>query len=113
MPRRSSDAVCRVRVFRPKEGISRKLGGLRGREEDVHLPAVRRLRKRDEDRWGAAFTPDRSWEHLTAEGRRYILGLEAQLWGENGKTREIREYQAFPRLLGVAERDWKRRIPSP
>jgi hexosaminidase len=65
------------------------------------------------DRWGAPFTPDPGWERLTAAGRNNILGIEAQLWGENGKAPEIREYQAFPKLLGVAERAWNRRTPSP
>jgi hexosaminidase len=65
------------------------------------------------DRWGAPFTPDPSWERLTAEGRRNILGIEAQLWAENGKAPEIREYQAFPKLLGVAERAWNRDTPTP
>ncbi len=57
-----------------------------------------------EDRWGNPITPNPSWTKLTPEGRENILGIEAQLWGENGKTPEIREYQAFPKLLGVAER---------
>ncbi len=65
------------------------------------------------DRWGAPFTPDPNWERLTEEGRRNILGIEAQLWAENGKAPEIREYQAFPKLLGVAERAWNRDTPSP
>lgn len=65
------------------------------------------------DRWGAPFTPDPSWERLTQEGRRNILGIEAQLWAENGKAPEIREYQAFPKLLGVAERAWNRATPTP
>jgi hexosaminidase len=65
------------------------------------------------DRWGAPFTPDPSWERLTEEGRRNILGLEAQLWAENGKSPEVREYQAFPKLLGVAERAWNRETPTP
>jgi hexosaminidase len=65
------------------------------------------------DRWGAPFTPDPSWERLTEEGRGNILGLEAQLWAENGKAPEIREYQAFPKLLGVAERAWNRETPTP
>jgi len=65
------------------------------------------------DRWGAPFTPNPSWERLTDEGRRNILGIEAQLWAENGKAPEIREYQAFPKLLGVAERAWNRNTPTP
>lgn len=66
-----------------------------------------------EDRWGNAITPDPSWTRLTPEGRKNILGLEVQLWGENGKTPEIREYQAFPKLLGAAERAWNRDTPAP
>jgi hexosaminidase len=39
--------------------------------------------------------------------------MEAQLWGENGKTPQMREYQAFPKLLGAATRAWDRQTPSP
>lgn len=66
-----------------------------------------------EDRWGNPFTPDPSWTKLTEAGKKNILGMEAQLFGENGKSPEVREYQAFPKLLGVAERAWNRRTPSP
>ncbi|TDD93640.1 family 20 glycosylhydrolase [Actinomadura rubrisoli] len=73
---------------------------------DVYANAV-------EDRWGRPVTPSPSWTRLTPEGRKNILGIEAQLWAENGKAPEIREYQAFPKLLGVAERAWNRDIPPP
>jgi hexosaminidase len=43
---------------------------------------------------------------LTAEGRRRIRGIQGQLWAENTKGREVLEYQAFPKLLGLAERAW-------
>jgi hexosaminidase len=66
-----------------------------------------------EDRWGNPLTPDPSWEKLTPEGRKNILGMEASLWAENGKSEELREYQAFPKLLGVAERAWNRDTPTP
>ncbi|MGP4025563.1 family 20 glycosylhydrolase [Actinomadura sp. 3N407] len=66
-----------------------------------------------EDRWGNPITPNPSWTKLTPEGKKNILGLEAQLWGENGKAPEIREYQAFPKLLGAAERAWNRDTPAP
>jgi hexosaminidase len=66
-----------------------------------------------QDRWGNPFTPDPSWERLTAAGRSNILGLEAQLWGENAKSPAIREYQAFPKLLGAATRAWDTDTPSP
>ncbi|MFG2001942.1 family 20 glycosylhydrolase [Spirillospora sp. NPDC048911] len=65
-----------------------------------------------ETRWGGPVTPDPNWVKLTEAGRKNILGLEAQLWAENGKAPEIREYQAFPKLLGVAERAWNRRTPG-
>ncbi len=65
------------------------------------------------DRWGNPFTPDPNWEQLTEEGKHNILGMEAQLWGENGKSPKLREYQAFPKLLGVAERAWNRDTPTP
>jgi hexosaminidase len=66
-----------------------------------------------EDRWGNPIKPDPSWEKLTPQGRKNILGMEASLWAENGKSQGIREYQAFPKLLGVAERAWNRNTPSP
>jgi hexosaminidase len=65
------------------------------------------------DRWGNSFSPDPNWERLTAAGRSNVLGLEAQLFGENGKSPQLREYQAFPKLLGAASRAWDRRTPSP
>ncbi len=42
----------------------------------------------------------------TAEGRERILGIQGQLWAENSKGRDVLEYQAFPKLLGLAERAW-------
>jgi hexosaminidase len=66
-----------------------------------------------QDRWGHPFTPDPNWERLTAAGRSNVLGMEAQLWGENGKSPQMREYQAFPKLLGAATRAWDRQTPSP
>lgn len=66
-----------------------------------------------EDRWGNPFTADPSWTQLTGTGKKNILGMEAQLWGENGKSPQLREYQAFPKLLGVAERAWNQQTPTP
>src|SRR3954447_25148083 len=66
-----------------------------------------------QDRWGNPFTPDPSWERLTPAGKANILGLEAQLWGENAKSPALREYQAFPKLLGAATRAWDRDTPTP
>jgi hexosaminidase len=66
-----------------------------------------------QDRWGNPFAPDPAWEKLTPAGRGQVLGMEAQLWGEVGKAPEIREYQAFPKLLGAATRAWDRQTPAP
>lgn len=43
---------------------------------------------------------------LTIEGRRRIVGLQGQLWGENARTRDRIEYLAAPRLVALAERAW-------
>ena len=43
---------------------------------------------------------------LTAAGRRNVLGLQGQLWGENAKGPARVEYLAFPKLLSLAERAW-------
>lgn len=64
------------------------------------------------DRFGQPFTVPDSWVRLSPEGRKNILGIEAQLFGENRKSPEIREYQAFPKLLGMVERSWARRTPG-
>lgn len=63
-------------------------------------------------RWGQPFPPTQR-EELTPEGRENIVGIQASLWGENGRTPELREYQAFPKLLGAAERAWDRNTPTP
>lgn len=67
----------------------------------------------DGDRWGNPVTPDPNWVKLTEQGKKNILGMEASLWGENGMTPQLREYQAFPKLLGAAERAWNRNTPTP
>ncbi|MGH7576334.1 MAG: family 20 glycosylhydrolase, partial [Longimicrobiales bacterium] len=43
---------------------------------------------------------------LTGEGRRNILGIQGQLWGETLVEPSRMEYMAFPRLLALAERAW-------
>ncbi len=43
---------------------------------------------------------------LTAAGRGNVLGIQGQLWSENAKGRQVAEYLAFPKLLGLAERAW-------
>ena len=45
-------------------------------------------------------------ERLKPEAQKNILGLEAQLWSETIKGREMFEYYMLPKLLGFAERAW-------
>jgi hexosaminidase len=60
------------------------------------------------DLMGNPLDPDSFTDRVrpTVEGRERILGIQGQLWAENSKGREVLEYQAFPKLLGLAERAW-------
>ncbi len=46
------------------------------------------------------------FEKLTNEGRKNILGLQGQLWGETFRSPERVEYMALPRIISLAERAW-------
>ncbi|ACY49665.1 family 20 glycosylhydrolase [Rhodothermus marinus] len=48
-------------------------------------------------------------ERLTTEGRRHIVGLQGQLWGETLRTPDRVFYMAVPRMLALAERAWAER----
>ncbi|MBX2926002.1 MAG: carbohydate-binding domain-containing protein [Chitinophagaceae bacterium] len=50
--------------------------------------------------------PGLNLQHLRAEARKNILGLEAQLWSETIKGSEMLEYYILPKLLGFAESAW-------
>lgn len=43
---------------------------------------------------------------LTPEEQSYIIGTQANVWGEYIQTPEYFEYMAFPRLLAMAEVQW-------
>ena len=43
---------------------------------------------------------------LKPEARKNILGLEAQLWSETIKGREMMEYYMLPKLIGFSESAW-------
>lgn len=43
---------------------------------------------------------------LTEEGRRHILGVQGQLWGETLRSVDLLEYMTMPRLISLAERAW-------
>jgi hexosaminidase len=45
-------------------------------------------------------------EHLKAESRKNILGVEAQVWSETIKGRDMLEYYLLPKLIGFAESAW-------
>lgn len=43
---------------------------------------------------------------LTSQEQSYIIGTQANIWGEYIQTPEYFEYMAFPRLLAMAEVQW-------
>ncbi|HOU01469.1 MAG TPA: beta-N-acetylhexosaminidase [Bacteroidales bacterium] len=45
-------------------------------------------------------------EELTAEERKYILGVQGNVWTEYISTPEYLEYMAFPRAFAIAETGW-------
>lgn len=45
-------------------------------------------------------------EPLKMEARKNILGVEAQLWSETVKGREMMEYYVLPKLMGFSESAW-------
>ena len=45
-------------------------------------------------------------DELTTEEQSYIIGTQANIWGEYIQTSEYFEYMTFPRLLAMAEVQW-------
>ena len=45
-------------------------------------------------------------EHLKPEARKNILGVQAEIWSETIKGRDMIEYYMLPKLLGFAESAW-------
>lgn len=45
-------------------------------------------------------------EHLTPQSRKNIVGVEAQVWSETIKGRDMMEYYILPKLMGFAESAW-------
>lgn len=57
----------------------------------------------------AAYTGEESRvivEHLKPEARTNILGVEAQVWSETIKGRDMLEYYLLPKLIGFSESAW-------
>ena len=46
-------------------------------------------------------------ERLTPAGKQHIAGLQAQLWSETIKGRDMLEYYYLPKLQGFAQRAWQ------
>ncbi|MEX2234151.1 MAG: family 20 glycosylhydrolase [Cyclobacteriaceae bacterium] len=60
---------------------------------------------------GRQIDPEKEYankERLKIEARKNILGLEAQLWSETIKGRDMIEYYMLPKLLGFSESAWAR-----
>lgn len=51
-------------------------------------------------------SPSTKWEKLKPEARKNIRGVEAQLWSETIKGRDMLEYYTLPKLIGFAESAW-------
>jgi len=45
-------------------------------------------------------------EHLTPQSRKNIVGVEAQVWSETIKGKDMLEYYILPKLIGFAESAW-------
>lgn len=58
---------------------------------------------------GRKIDPEKEYadkERLKPEARKNILGLEAQLWSETIKGRDMIEYYMLPKLMGFSESAW-------
>ncbi|MFN7832380.1 MAG: family 20 glycosylhydrolase [Bacteroidota bacterium] len=62
------------------------------------------------DDMGRPFDPAKDFagmERLTPAGKQNIAGLQAQLWSETIKGRDMLEYYYLPKLPGFAQRAWQ------
>jgi hexosaminidase len=60
------------------------------------------------DRLGNSINRDQYQDHvrLSESGKKNILGIQGQLWGELLVDSTRLDYMAFPKVLGLAERAW-------
>ncbi|MCS6824835.1 MAG: carbohydate-binding domain-containing protein [Cytophagaceae bacterium] len=60
------------------------------------------------DRMGKKLNPNdfKNKVRLTEAGKKNILGIQCQLWGENNKGQSTMEYLLLPRLISFAQRAW-------
>ncbi len=63
------------------------------------------------DNIGRAFNPEvdfKGMERLTSQGRKNIVGVQAQIWSETiNQGQDMLEYYYLPKLLGFAQRAWE------
>jgi hexosaminidase len=62
------------------------------------------------DNMGKLFDPAKEFvgmERLTPTGRKNIIGIQAQIWSETIKGRDMLEYYYLPKLVGYAQRAWQ------
>ncbi len=62
------------------------------------------------DQYGNEITPEslEKFTALTEQGKKHVLGIQGQLWGENAKTPEIAEYLIYPKMIALGERAWSK-----
>ena len=63
----------------------------------------------DQDLFGRRFNPFekyKGWTRPTEAGKKNILGIQGQLWGETILSAERIDYLLFPRMIALAERAW-------
>ena len=60
------------------------------------------------DRFGAPVDPAilKGKDKLTDYGKSNIMGIQGELWSENMRSKNDLEYLAFPKILGLVERNW-------
>lgn len=66
------------------------------------------LKNTSVDRFGSPIDPRilQGKDKLTDYGKTNIMGIQGQLWSENIRSANDLEYLAFPKMLGLVERNW-------
>jgi hexosaminidase len=66
------------------------------------------LKNTSVDRFGSPIDPAilKGKDKLTDFGKSNIIGIQGELWSENIRSKNDLEYLAFPKMLGLVERNW-------
>ncbi len=64
------------------------------------------------DQLGRSIDPQIWNDRTPLKKPKNIIGMQAQLWGENQKVPEFLDYFTFPKILGFCERAWQVSMPS-